>query len=159
VKDFMKKELGAQLFENDAVGMKALRLLPHGLKKILKSFGSSLGLWQGSLYEPKGQELSQLLQLVPYSDFEFKTGKCLSSRHLDAIACGTWQVLSDGNYSGVLKSGLHFTSWNPNDTSEILELIQNEEIRETKSRQAHDSLRNQTYESRVDETLIAVWSR
>jgi hypothetical protein len=36
------------------------------------------------------------------------SGTCISSRHFDAIGCGTVQLLVEGEYNGILKAGVHY---------------------------------------------------
>jgi len=35
-------------------------------------------------------------------------GTCISSRHFDAIGCGTVQILVEGHYSDILEAGVHY---------------------------------------------------
>lgn len=35
-------------------------------------------------------------------------GTCISSRHFDAVGCGTIQILVEGRYNDILKAGIHY---------------------------------------------------
>jgi hypothetical protein len=37
-----------------------------------------------------------------------RSGTCISSRHFDAIGCGTVQILVEGRYSDILRAGEHY---------------------------------------------------
>jgi hypothetical protein len=42
------------------------------------------------------------------TDVECRSGKCVSSRHFEAVGTKTCQVLVDGEYNGIFESGTHY---------------------------------------------------
>jgi hypothetical protein len=152
VKEYFATEKKFSALENDASGMNLLRRLPSPLKSILKKFLSNLGLNQGSLYKPDSKELEKLISLVDLEKYESRDGKCISSRHFDAIAAGVWQILSPGKYNDLLIPNAHFTPWE--DTNDFRALIENEVSRKSFSIQAFDDLsQNHSYRTRVNTVL------
>ena len=119
---------------------------------MLKKFLNHLGLNQGSLYQPDSKELEKLISLVDLEKYESRNGKCISSRHFDAIAAGTWQILAPGKYNDLLIPNSHFTPYrNPND---LRSLIENEVSRKSFSIQAFEDLsQNHSYGTRVNTVL------
>jgi hypothetical protein len=152
VKEYFATEKKFSALENDVSGMSLLRRLPAPLKSILKKFLSNLGLNQGSLYKPDSKELEKLISLVDIEKYESRNGKCISSRHFDAIAAGTWQILAPGKYNDLLVPNIHFTPYgNPND---LRSLRENEVSRKSLSTQAFDDLsQNHSYGTRVNTVL------
>ncbi len=152
VTEYFATEKKFSALKNDASGMSLLRRLPAPLKSILKKFLSNLGLNQGSLYKPDSKELEKLISLVDLGKYESRNGKCISSRHFDAIAAGTWQILAPGKYNELLIPNSHFTSWEA--TSNFRALIENEVSRKSLSIQAFDDLsQNHSYRARVNTIL------
>ena len=152
VKEYFATEKKFSALENDISGMSILRRLPAPLKSILKKFLSNLGMNQGSLYKPDSKELEKLIYLVDLGKYESRNGKCISSRHFDAIATGTWQILAPGKYNELLIPNTHFTSWEA--TNNFRALIENEVSRKSLSIQAFDDLsQNHSYRARVDTVL------
>lgn len=143
--------------KNDAVGMTLLRQLPAPLKRFLKRITNAAGVNQASLYQPSSQEIKQLKALIDPSRFEFRDGKAISSRHFDAIACGTWQLLKPGSYNDILEPEVHYSPWEPTNFSVISELIANPNMAREKAREALENLKSsQTYRIRVDGLLRAL---
>jgi hypothetical protein len=64
-----------------------------------------------------------VLSRVNPNDYHYVSGKALTSRHLDAVFCGTWQILSPGYYNGVLTPGLHYSVWDPDNPETVLEEV------------------------------------
>ena len=152
VKEYFATEKKFSALDNDVSGMNLLRRLPAPLKSILKKFLSNLGLNQGSLFKPDSKELEKLVSLVDLEKFESRNGKCISSRHFDAIAAGTWQILAPGKYNELLIPNTHFTPWK--DTNDFRALIENEVSRKSLSIQAFDDLsQNHSYRARVNTVL------
>ena len=137
--------------------MKTLRRLPSPLKSILKKFLSYLGLNQGSLYKPDSKELEILISLVDLEKYESRNGKCISSRHFDAIAAGTWQILSPGEYSNIIFPKLHYTEFSVNNYNQIQELIKSETARKFLHLANFETLYvNNSYTARVAQILKQV---
>ena len=152
VKEYFATEKKFSALENDVSGMNLMRRLPSPLKIILKKFLNNIGLHQGSLYKPDTKELEKLISLVDLEKFESRNGKCISSRHFDAIASGTWQILAPGKYNELLIANTHFTPWE--DTNDFRALIENEVSRKSLSIQAFDDLsQNHSYRTRVNTVL------
>jgi len=152
VKEYFATEKKFSALDNDVSGMNLLRRLPSPLKSMLKKFLSNLGLNQGSLYKPDSKELEKLISLVELEKFESRNGKCISSRHFDAIAAGTWQILSPGKYNDILITNTHFTPWE--NTNNFNALVENEVSRKSLSNQAFDDLsQNHSYGMRVNTVL------
>ena len=152
VKEYFATEKKFSALENDVSGMSLLRRIPAPLKSILKKFLSNLGMNQGSLYKPDSKELEKLISLVDLEKYESKNGKCISSRHFDAIATGTWQILAPGKYNELLIPNTHFTLWEA--TNNFRALIENEVLRKSLSIQAFDDLsQNHSYRARVNTVL------
>jgi hypothetical protein len=152
VNEYFTTEKKFSALENDVNGMNLLRRLPSPLKSMLKKFLGNLGFNQGSLYKPDSNELEKLISLVDLGKYDNRNGKCISSRHFDAIAAGTWQILASGKYNDILIPNTHFTPWeNPND---LRSLIENEVSRKSLSIQAFDDLsQNHSYGTRVNTVL------
>jgi hypothetical protein len=152
VKEYFATEKKFSALGNDVSGMNLLRRLPSPLKSMLKKFLSNLGLNQGSLYKPDSKELEKLISFVDLEKYESRNGKCVSSRHFDAIATGTWQILAPGKYNELLIPNTHFTPWA--NTNDFGALIENEVSRESLSIQAFDDLsQNHSYGMRVNTVL------
>ena len=152
VKEYFATEKKFSALYNDVSGMNLLRRLPSPLKSMLKKFLSNLGLNQGSLYKPDSKELEKLISLVDLEKYESKNGKCISSRHIDAIAAGTWQILAPGKYNELLIPNTHFIPWV--NTNDFRALIENEVLRKSLSIQAFDDLsQNHSYGMRVNTVL------
>jgi len=155
VQEYFAKNLKFYAIENDRAGMQILRRLPSYLKKVLRSLGSSLGINQASLYKPDSREMQILTELIDVSKHEYRNGKCISSRHLDALACGTWQILQPGSYNDILKEKDHFSSWTGTENEELIELICDPTKTVSRTLNALESLlETNTYDARV-RSLIA----
>lgn len=126
--------------KNDAIGMNFLRKLPGPVKSLLKRATSSVGLNQASLYKPDSHEIEKLRSLIDLSTHEYRDGKAISSRHLDAIACGVWQILSPGKYNGILHRDNHFTEYSVHMRDQLPELVSNFELRAKLALQAYEEL-------------------
>jgi hypothetical protein len=152
VKEYFANEKKFSPLENDVSGMNLFRRLPSPLKSMLKKFLSNLGINQGSLYKPDSKELEKLISLVDLGKYESRNAKCISSRHFDAIAAGTWQILAPGKYNDLLTPNTHFTPWE--DTNDFRALIENEVSRKSLSNQAFDDLsQNHSYGTRINTVL------
>ena len=125
---------------NDATGMKLLRQLPGPLKRAIKRVTSTFGVKQASLFEPNSHELEILQSLVDPTKHDYRDGKAISSRHFDAIACGTWQILKPGSYNDILVPDLHYTPWDPANLSTMAELISDLGGLQERTNQARESL-------------------
>jgi hypothetical protein len=157
IQEYFKINHKFAAISNDALGMKSLRKLPSPIKKLVKLVTSKLGVTQASLYNPDSREKEELMQLINPRNFEFRNGKAISSRHFDAIACGTWQILKPGAYNGILEGEEHYSSWNSGNREGIIELMENPNLLQIKAQEAFESLKkNHTYDSRVEAIIREV---
>jgi hypothetical protein len=106
------------------------------------------------LYKPDSHEIEKLKSFIDLSTHEYRDGKAISSRHLDAIACGTWQILKPGSYNDILKPNKHFTPWNPSEISRIDELVEKASQLRSRTEDVWEDLSpNHSYSSRVNQLL------
>jgi hypothetical protein len=141
---------------NDASGMTLLRLFPTPIKKLIRKSLSRVGVSQGSLYVPSSEEEERLLNLIKPNNFEFKVGKCISSRHLDAIACRTWQILAPGKYNGILQEGKHFSWWDSSNPSGSLASAMNNQFEGRAEIAYQELIKDNSYDARVTGILAAL---
>ena len=141
---------------NDAKGMTVARRLPAPLKSLLRKIAKTIGIEQGSTAVLDSEFLAELRSLVKVEQFPHVDGKALSSRHLDAIATGTWQILKAGRYSDVLIPGIHYSAWDPGNGAEIVsDALQ--AFQDGRAEQAYATLEaNHSYSSRVRDILRAL---
>lgn len=138
---------------NDAKGMAAARHLPAPLKSLLRRIARTIGVEQGSIAVMDSEVSAELRSLVKVEEFPHVDGKALSSRHLDAIATGTWQILQPGRYNEVLIPGVHFSSWDPGKGVETVSDAL-EAFRDGRAENAYLDLEaNHSYGSRVQDIL------
>ncbi len=59
-------------------------------------------------------------------------GTCISSRHFDAVGCGTIQILVEGLYNGILTSGIHYVPVRSDfaDLDDVLRQVANRDFAE-----------------------------
>lgn len=139
---------------NDAAGMNLLRQLPGPLKRTLKKVTSTFGVKQASLFQPDSHELETLQSLVDPTKHDHRDGKAISSRHFDAFACGTWQILKPGRYNGILDSTRHFTKYSKENLDSLIELISNPALARKMAKIAVEDLSSfHTYRVRVSQCL------
>jgi hypothetical protein len=120
---FLKTIEGKKFVGNDFPGAKLIRSMPSGMKDILRSIGKFIGKEQGATSVLSQEILDGVLSRVNPNDYQYVSGKALTSRHLDAVFCGTWQILSPGYYNGVLIPGLHYSVWDPDNPETVLEEV------------------------------------
>ncbi|OIQ77978.1 hypothetical protein GALL_403270 [mine drainage metagenome] len=150
----LSQESGAfDAISNDARGMALARRLPAPLKSLLRKFAQTIGVEQGSTADLDQALSIELRSLTKIDQFPHVDGKALSSRHLDAIATGTWQILQPGRYNEVLVPGVHFSSWDPGKGAEIVSDAL-EAFRDGRAENAYLTLEaNHSYGSRVQDIL------
>ena len=143
---------------NDFPGIKFLRTLPMGVKKKLRSIGSFIGKEQGatSIFPP--DLLEEVMSRINVSDFQYVSGKALTSRHMDAISCGTWQILTPGDYNGVLKAGAHYSAWDGANPKSVLREVE-DAIHTNKSASIYEELiKDNSYQNRINKLLDKLYS-
>jgi spore maturation protein CgeB len=80
------------------------------------------------------------------------SGKCISSRHFDAIGCKTCQIMFPGDFNGILEANKHYLSLNPDfsNVDEVMLRFADQEIREKIVDDAYDHvIANHTYDKRI----------
>ena len=156
--EYLKTIEGKKYLNNDFLGAKVLRALPSGLKSTVRIFGKMIGKEQGSMSLLPPAVLEEVLTRINIEDYQFTSGKALTSRHLDAIFCGTWQILSPGDYNGVLRPGVHYSVWDPENPTLVLQEIE-EAIDTDKSSRAYEELiQENSYQSRINKLLDRLYS-
>jgi len=157
VQEYFLSQHKFSAINNDAAGMNLLRQLPGPLKGALKKVSTAFGVKQASLFQPDSNELEIIQSLFDPTKYEYRDGKAISSRHLDAIACGSWQILKPGRYNDILVPDIHYTPWDPMSLPEITELISNPEILQKRTDQARENLGHaHSFAARVEGLLGTV---
>jgi len=157
VQEYFLRQHKFSAINNDAPGMNLLRQLPGPLKRVLKKVTTTFGVKQASLFQPDSDELELLQSLVDPCKYDYRDGKAISSRHLDAIACGTWQLLKPGRYNDILVPDLHYTPWDPMNLPRMTELISDPEILLNRTNQARESFgQAHSFTARVEGLLGTV---
>jgi len=150
---YLKTAEGKRYVDNDFPGAKLIRSMPSGLKDILRSVGKVLGREQGATSVLSQEILDGVLSRIKVNDYHFVSGKALTSRHLDAVFCGTWQILSPGYYNGVLTPGLHYSVWDPDNPETVLEEV-SMAIETNRPESVYEELfEKNSFKSRIDKLL------
>lgn len=92
---------------------------------------------------------------------EFVSGKCISSRHFEAIGTKTCQILLDGEYNGILQEGAHYigVTKDLSNLDKAIERFKDEEYRQEIADRTHEYVLDQhTYAHRVETLLKMVVS-
>jgi hypothetical protein len=156
--EYLKTIEGRKYLNNDFLGAKVLRALPSGLKSTVRVFGKMIGKEQGSMSLLPPAVLEEVLARINIEDYQFTSGKALTSRHLDAIFCGTWQILTPGDYNGVLRPGVHYSVWDPENPTSVLQEVE-EAINTDKSSHIYEELiQENSYQSRINKLLDRLYS-
>jgi hypothetical protein len=143
---------------NDFFGAKLLRSLPGSVKSNLRVIGKFLGKEQGATSTLSQEVLHQVLSRIDVNDYQHVSGKALTSRHMDAIYCGTWQILTPGNYNGVLTAGNHFSAWDATNPGSVLLEVE-EAIKSNRSANIYEELiQINSYQSRINRLLDRLYS-
>jgi hypothetical protein len=143
---------------NDFRGAKLLRSLPSSVKTNLRSIGKIVGKEQGAMSLLQQDVLEEVLSRINVDDYQFVSGKALTSRHLDAVYCGTWQILTPGSYNGILKAGSHFSAWDAKNPTSVLQEVE-EAINSGKSLSIYKELiQDNSYVSRISKLMDRLYS-
>jgi hypothetical protein len=144
---------GNKYLKNDFRGSGVLRMLPYDLKKQLRQVGDLFGVSHGGSGDESSEVLMEVANKVRPQDYEYVFGKGMTSRHLDAVACGTWQILTPGTYSGVLRPHEHYTPWDSADpTRSYKEALSN--IESGRNLEIYNELEtSNSHESRISTLL------
>ena len=155
---FLDSLSSRKLLGNDFPGAKILRSLPVSIKSNLRSIGKFLGKEQGATSVLPPAVLEEVLSRINVEDYQFISGKALTSRHLDAIFCGTWQILTPGSYNGVLKAGIHYSEWDEANPKSVLEEVEEAVHSDKSSRTYEDLIQENSYQSRINKILDRLYS-
>ena len=151
--NFLNNSSPSSYFDNDFRGANLLRSLPLSVKKKLRAFGKILGKEQGAMSTLSRELLEGVIARINVEDFKYVSGKALTSRHMDAIYCGTWQILTPGSYNGILEQGKHYSVWNPSDPALVFQEVE-EAILSGRSTTIYEELiDNNSYQSRISGIL------
>lgn len=150
---FLESSSSMKLLANDFPGAKILRSLPSNIKKNLRIVGKFLGKEQGATSVLPPDVLEEVLARINVEDHQFVSGKALTSRHLDAIFCGTWQILTPGDYNGILTPGIHYSEWDASNPISVLEEVK-EAVNAGKSSYVYEELiQENSHQSRINKLL------
>jgi len=120
---YLNSIVGKKFIDNDFPGAKIVRSMPSNVKDVLRFAGKVFGKEQGATSVLPQDVLDGVLRRIHVNNYDFVSGKALTSRHLDAVFCGTWQILSPGHYNGVLTPGLHYSVWDPDNPETVLQEV------------------------------------
>jgi hypothetical protein len=87
------------------------------------------------------------------------SGKCVSSRHFEAVGTKTCQILIEGNYNGILKPDEHYIAVKKDlsNIDEAIDKFKNEKFRESMIERTYRYvMENHTYSCRVSDFLKKV---
>ena len=151
--NFLNNSSPSSYFDNDFRGANLLRSLPLSVKKKLRAFGKILGKEQGAMSTLSRELLEGVIARINVEDFKYVSGKALTSRHMDAIYCGTWQILTPGSYNRILEQGKHYSVWNPSDPALVFHEVE-EAILSGRSTTIYEELiDDNSYQSRISGIL------
>ncbi len=155
---FLESTSAKRYLSNDFLGAKLLRSLPSSVKSNLRSIGNFIGKEQGATSVLPPEVLRDVLSRINVHDYEYVSGKAITSRHLDAIYCGTWQILTPGDYNGILKAGIHYSVWDPINPISVLREVE-EAINSNKPSNIYEELiMGNSYQSRIKKLLDRLYS-
>jgi Glycosyl transferases group 1 len=108
IRDFLRERPGTPTLRADGRLHSALRRLPYGLKTFLKALlarspvrHEALAAGQEDYAEIASRFFAGRPRCPAYS-------KCISSRHFEAAATGTCQILMRGRYNDILEADRHY---------------------------------------------------
>jgi hypothetical protein len=168
-------EAGSWYLERDDATVMAIRDTAElSQKKVVLRAGSPLSRLARRLPYPVKAVAAQLLRggLVGYEAFEAERmdfaeihrrffaghqkapvyGKCVSSRHFDAIGCKTLQIMFRGRYNDVLRADEHYLALNEDFTNvdEVLDQLRSVSARERITDRAYEHvIASHTYMHRL----------
>ena len=95
-----------------------------------------------------------------YRNYEnARSGKCISSRHFDAIGCKTCQIMFPGHFNGILEAGKHYISLSKDfsNISDVMAAFNDDKTRQEIVDRAYDHVfENHTYRNRMNSLLSVV---
>jgi Glycosyl transferases group 1 len=152
IREFLRGRSKGPTIHADGWLHAAMRRLPYGVKAGLKTLLQRSSL-RHEAFEPHDDDLTEIqsrffarLRRCPaYS-------KCISSRHFEAAATGTCQLLVEGRYNDILAAGEHYIPLRADleNAPEALSRFRNPAERERIAAAAHDLVHDShTYRHRL----------
>lgn len=94
---------------NPAASIRSLaRRVPWAWREWMLRGLKSVGIVHEAIENDPGLQEEVMARFYRESSSGTPSGACISSRHFDAIGCGTVQILVEGRYNDVLRPGLHY---------------------------------------------------
>ncbi len=113
IREFFRARSSTPTIRADGWLHAATRHLPYGLKTGLKALlawsplhHEALDVGEGAFAEIEARFFANHQRCPVYS-------KCISSRHFEAAATGTCQILAAGRYNDILRAGEHYIALDP----------------------------------------------
>jgi hypothetical protein len=151
IREFLRERSTGAVVRADGWLHAAARRLPYGIKAGLKALQQRSSLRheafdsQGDLDEVQTRFFATKPRCPAYS-------KCISSRHFEAAATGTCQLLLHGRYNDILKAGEHFIPLRADlsDAPEAISRFRDPAERDRIAAAAHDLVHDShTYRHRL----------
>lgn len=89
------------------------RRLPWNLRQWLLRNLSRVGVAHEAIENDPSLQAKVIERFFSDGPSTTPSGTCISSRHFDAIGCGTVQILVEGRYNDILEPGLHYVPVRP----------------------------------------------
>jgi hypothetical protein len=133
IRDDVARSRAGIVVRGDSSVSRLARRLPYGVKTALRN------LLRGGLVAHEAISAEQL----DFTDIHRRFfagrerasvyGKCISSRHFDAVGCKTLQILFPGRYNDILRAGEHYVALNDDfsNTGEVLHLLRSASARKS----------------------------
>lgn len=84
------------------------RHLPWGIRQGMLQILARIGVVHEAIEADPALHAEVIERFFSNEAFTSPCGTCISSRHFDAIGCGTIQILVEGRYNDILKAGIHY---------------------------------------------------
>jgi hypothetical protein len=135
-----------------------LRLLPAGLKDFLRRTGGKVAVTYAPWAVPDPGVASELAEFFARAPKAPLYGKCISSRHFDALGTKTLQLLTPGRYNDILKRGDHYLEIAPDGSNllEMVEMAQDPAVWTRVTESAFELGQRFTYSIRIDQLVSAL---
>jgi hypothetical protein len=108
IREFLRERSTGAVIQADGWLHAAVRHLPYGIKAGLMALLQRLSLRHEALDLPENEFAEVQTRFFTGQPRCPAYSKCISSRHFEAAATGTCQLLIDGRYNDILKAGEHF---------------------------------------------------
>jgi hypothetical protein len=135
-----------------------LRQLPAELKDLLRRTGGKVAVTYAPWAVPDpgvASELADFFARIPKAPFY---GKCISSRHFDALGTKTLQLLTPGRYNDILRRGEHYLeiASDGSNLREIVEMAQDPAVWTRVTESGFELGQKFTYSTRLDQLVSAL---